>query len=111
MTNPFAGSARISMPRKILKEAPRDEIRGPGMTIRRDRRPRNGYGDGTKCARRSSWVGAYKGITAVRQPRRWREHRDATRISVLKARGTLKADYAALIRPTSAFFHSTGTSR
>src|SRR5258708_17616065 len=56
MTNPFRRERRKFQRRGDFQKRRRgDEIRGQ-MTIRRDRRPRSGYGGGTaECARRSSW--------------------------------------------------------
>jgi hypothetical protein len=55
MTNPFRSEPGISMPRRISAEKRRgDETRGL-RTIRRDRRPRSGYGGERRFVRRSSW--------------------------------------------------------
>src|SRR5262249_8855420 len=56
MTNPFRRKAPEFQYRGGFSRNRRgNKIRGLRMTIRRDRRPRSGYGDGRKPARRSSW--------------------------------------------------------
>src|SRR5260370_42132514 len=56
MTTPFRTERRnFKAAGNFLRKCRGDEIRGQ-MTIRRDRRPRSGYGGAkTKCTRGSSW--------------------------------------------------------